>query len=133
MAGDLHHTAQPPTLAAFRPWGSSAGAGRVRPAAANIGKNFRRKRQDAEGTQRRKGNAETQRKRRDAKETQRRKENAETQNIYCHKLSIHPQQTTLNSQESLTLLSSLSSHNLLRTVDQRIQPRNTKQLVISSA
>jgi hypothetical protein len=31
-AGDLHHTAQPPTLAAFRPWGSSAGAGRVRPA-----------------------------------------------------------------------------------------------------
>jgi hypothetical protein len=23
---------QPPTLAAFRPWGSSAGAGRVRPA-----------------------------------------------------------------------------------------------------
>jgi len=32
MAGDLHHTAQPPTLAAFRPWGSSAGAGRVRPA-----------------------------------------------------------------------------------------------------
>jgi len=40
MAGDLHHTAQPPTLAAFRPWGSSAGAGRVRPAAANIGKNF---------------------------------------------------------------------------------------------
>jgi len=66
MAGDLHHTAQPPTLAAFRPWGSSAGAGRVRPAAANIGKNFRRKRQDAEETQRRKGNAETQRKRRDA-------------------------------------------------------------------
>ena len=66
MAGDLHHTAQPPTLAAFRPWGSSAGAGRVRPAAAKIGKNFRRKRQEAEGTQRRKGNAETQRKRRDA-------------------------------------------------------------------
>jgi hypothetical protein len=28
---------QPPTLAAFRPWGSSAGAGRVRPAAANVG------------------------------------------------------------------------------------------------
>ena len=38
MAGDLHHTAQPPTLAAFRPWGSSAGAGRIRLAAANIGK-----------------------------------------------------------------------------------------------
>ena len=36
MAGDLHHTAQPPTLAAFRPWGSLAGAGRVRPAGANI-------------------------------------------------------------------------------------------------
>ena len=36
MAGDLHHTAQPPTLAAFRPWGSSAGAGRVRPAGAKI-------------------------------------------------------------------------------------------------
>jgi hypothetical protein len=27
---------RPPTLAAFRPWGSSAGAGRVRPAAAKI-------------------------------------------------------------------------------------------------
>jgi hypothetical protein len=39
MAGDLHHTAQPPTLAAFRPWGSSAGAGRVRPAAAKVRKN----------------------------------------------------------------------------------------------
>ncbi len=36
MAGDLHHTAQPLTLAAFRPWGSSAGAGRVRPAGAKI-------------------------------------------------------------------------------------------------
>lgn len=32
MAGDLHHTAQPSTLAAFRPWGSSTGAGCVRPA-----------------------------------------------------------------------------------------------------
>ena len=32
MAGDLHRTAQPLTLATFRPWGSSAGAGRVRPA-----------------------------------------------------------------------------------------------------
>jgi hypothetical protein len=28
---------QPPTLATFRSWGSSAGAGRVRPAGANIG------------------------------------------------------------------------------------------------
>ncbi len=37
MAGDLHHTAQPPTLAAFRPWGSSTGAGRIRLAAAKIG------------------------------------------------------------------------------------------------
>ena len=27
---------QPPTLATFRSWGSSAGAGRVRPAAAKI-------------------------------------------------------------------------------------------------
>jgi len=39
MAGDLHRTAQPPTLAAFRPWGGSAGAGRTRPAGANIGMN----------------------------------------------------------------------------------------------
>ena len=38
MAGLLHRTAQPPTLATFRSWGSSAGAGRVRPAAANIKK-----------------------------------------------------------------------------------------------
>lgn len=37
MAGLLHRTAQPPTLAAFRPWEGSAGAGRVRPAAAKIG------------------------------------------------------------------------------------------------
>ena len=29
---------QPPTLAVFRPWGSSAGAGRVRPAGAKIRK-----------------------------------------------------------------------------------------------
>jgi hypothetical protein len=28
---------QPPTLAAFPPWGSSAGAGRARPAGAKIG------------------------------------------------------------------------------------------------
>jgi len=38
MAGDLHRTAQPLTLATFRSWGSSAGAGRVRPAGAKIGK-----------------------------------------------------------------------------------------------
>jgi hypothetical protein len=31
-AGYSHRTAQPPTLAAFRPWEGSAGAGRVRPA-----------------------------------------------------------------------------------------------------
>jgi len=37
MASYLHRTAQPLTLAAFRPWGSSAGAGRIRLAAANIG------------------------------------------------------------------------------------------------
>lgn len=36
MAGLLHRTAQPPTLAAFRPWEGSAGAGRVRPAAAKL-------------------------------------------------------------------------------------------------
>lgn len=34
MAGDLHRTAQPSTLAAFRPWGSSRGADRT--AAAKI-------------------------------------------------------------------------------------------------
>ncbi len=36
MASYLYHTAQPPTLAAFRPWGSSAGAGCIRLAAAKI-------------------------------------------------------------------------------------------------
>jgi len=41
MAGDLHRTAQPPTLATFRSWGSSAGAGRVRPAGAKIGKKYK--------------------------------------------------------------------------------------------
>jgi len=47
MASYLHRTAQPPTLAAFRPWGSSAGAGRIRLAAANIGSiKGRKKRQD---------------------------------------------------------------------------------------
>jgi len=35
-AGLLHRTAQPNILAAFLPWGGSKGAGRVRPAAANI-------------------------------------------------------------------------------------------------
>ncbi len=29
-ASDLYRTAQPPTLASFRTWGSSAGAGRIR-------------------------------------------------------------------------------------------------------
>ena len=37
MAGYLHRTAQPPILAVFLPWGGSAGAGRVRPAVANVG------------------------------------------------------------------------------------------------
>ena len=37
MAGYSHRTAQPPVLAVFLPWGVSAGAGRVRPAAANVG------------------------------------------------------------------------------------------------
>ena len=36
MAGLLHRTAQPLTLAAFQPWEGSAGAGRVRPAGANV-------------------------------------------------------------------------------------------------
>jgi hypothetical protein len=42
MAGDLHHTAQPSTLAAFRPWGSSTGAGCVRPADAKLMKLFQK-------------------------------------------------------------------------------------------
>ena len=37
MAGYSHRTAQPPVLAVFLPWGVSAGAGRVRPATANVG------------------------------------------------------------------------------------------------
>ena len=37
MASYLHRTAQPFTLAIFRSWGSSTGAGRIRLAAANIG------------------------------------------------------------------------------------------------
>jgi hypothetical protein len=41
MAGLLHRTAQPPTLAAFLPWEGSAGAGRVRPATANIVHEFK--------------------------------------------------------------------------------------------
>jgi hypothetical protein len=36
MAGLLHRTAQPLTLATFRPWEGSAGAGRVRPAGTNL-------------------------------------------------------------------------------------------------
>jgi hypothetical protein len=36
MASYLHRTAQPFTLATFRSWGSSTGAGRIRLAAANI-------------------------------------------------------------------------------------------------
>jgi hypothetical protein len=38
MASYLHRTAQPFTLATFRSWGSSTGAGRIRLAAANIAK-----------------------------------------------------------------------------------------------
>ena len=37
VAGYSHRTAQPLILAVFLPWGGSAGAGRVRPAAANVG------------------------------------------------------------------------------------------------
>jgi hypothetical protein len=40
MASYLHRTAQPFTLATFRSWGSSTGAGRIRLAAANIGSFF---------------------------------------------------------------------------------------------
>ena len=40
MASYLHRTAQPPTLATFRSWGSSAGAGRIRLAGAKIGENI---------------------------------------------------------------------------------------------
>ena len=40
MAGYLHRTAQPLILAVFLPWGVSAGAGRARPAAANIAKKY---------------------------------------------------------------------------------------------
>ena len=36
MAGYSHRTAQPLILATFLSWGGSAGAGRVRPAAANV-------------------------------------------------------------------------------------------------
>ncbi len=36
MAGYLHRTAQPSILAAFLPWGVSTGAGRARPAGANV-------------------------------------------------------------------------------------------------
>jgi len=36
VAGYSHRTAQPPILAAFLPWGGSAGAGRTRPAAAKV-------------------------------------------------------------------------------------------------
>jgi len=49
MASYLHRTAQPPTLATFRSWGSSAGAGRIRLAGAKIRKmpqSLRRKMED---------------------------------------------------------------------------------------
>ncbi len=36
MASYLHRTAQPSTLATFRSWGNSTGAGRIRLAVANI-------------------------------------------------------------------------------------------------
>ena len=39
MASYLHRTAQPFTLAIFRSWGSSTGAGRIRLADAKIGEN----------------------------------------------------------------------------------------------
>jgi hypothetical protein len=39
MASYLHRTAQPSTLATFRSWGSSTGAGRIRLADANVSRN----------------------------------------------------------------------------------------------
>jgi len=39
VAGYSHRTAQPLILATFLSWGGSAGAGRVRPAVANVVKN----------------------------------------------------------------------------------------------
>ena len=39
MASYLHRTAQPSTLAIFRSWGNSTGAGRIRLAKAKIGEN----------------------------------------------------------------------------------------------
>ncbi len=41
MASYLHRTAQPSTLAIFRSWGNSTGAGRIRLAVANIGVLFK--------------------------------------------------------------------------------------------
>ena len=52
-------------------------------------------RRDAEGTQRRRGNAETQRERRDAKRTQRRWGNAETRKE-LKQLKTNNQQLTTN-------------------------------------
>ena len=43
MASYLHRTAQPLTLAIFRSWGSSIGAGRIRLAGANIQHQFKNK------------------------------------------------------------------------------------------
>ena len=40
MASYLYRTAQPLILAAFLPWGGSAGAGRIRLAAANVSSLF---------------------------------------------------------------------------------------------
>ncbi len=40
MASYLYRTAQPFTLATFRSWGSSIGAGRIRLAGANIATNL---------------------------------------------------------------------------------------------
>ncbi len=40
MASYLYRTAQPLILAAFLPWGGSAGAGRIRLAVAKIGAFF---------------------------------------------------------------------------------------------
>ncbi len=46
MASYLHRTAQPSTLATFRFWGGSIGAGRIRLAVANIGYLFKNQKTD---------------------------------------------------------------------------------------
>ncbi len=50
---------QPPTLAVFRPWGSSAGAGRVRPADAKIRKQDKSQKMNSKNYVERRKSAQT--------------------------------------------------------------------------